>query len=116
MRYTNDQMRKLVECLQDRPADQQPIIIIQADEGPYPPRYAKNGLTFDWSTATPTELLAKYSILDQMYLPGLPEGAAPPPSDLSSVNTFRYLFDSYFGTGLRAGARQQLHLAQADAL
>jgi len=100
MRYTNTHMEQVIDCLQDRPADQQPIIIIQADEGPYPPRFAHDQLGFDWSQATPSELLAKYSILDAMYLPGLPADASPPPAGMSSVNTFRYLFHSYFGADL----------------
>ncbi len=100
LRYTNDRIRDLVTCLQDRPADQQPIIVIQGDEGPYPPRYGHDQMGFDWAQATPSELAVKFGILDAMYLPGLPQDVAPPPADLSSVNTFRYLLSSYFGADL----------------
>ena len=99
MRYTNSHLRDLVSCLLDRPAADQPIIILQGDEGPYPPRYNRNQPDFDWNTATPTELMAKFSILDAMYLPGLPPDAMPSPG-MTSVNTFRYLFNRYFGTDL----------------
>jgi hypothetical protein len=98
--YVNDRIREVVDCLQDRPPEDQPIIILQADEGPYPIRYAHDNDGFDWSTATPSELAMKFEILDAMYLPGLPDGVQPPPTDLSSVNTFRYLLSSYFGADL----------------
>jgi hypothetical protein len=98
--YVNDRMRELVECLQDRPEADQPIIVLQADEGPYPARYGRDQDGFDWSTATPSELAMKFEILDAMYLPGLPEGVAPPASGMTAVNTFRYLLSSYFGADL----------------
>lgn len=98
--YLNDRIREVVDCLQDRPPEDQPIIILQADEGPYPTRYAHDNDGFDWATATPSELAMKFEILDAMYLPGLPEGVQPPATDMSSVNTFRYLLSSYFGADL----------------
>lgn len=98
--YVNDRIRELVECLQDRPEADQPIIVLQADEGPYPVRYGRDQDGFDWATATPSELAMKFEILDAMYLPGLPDGVAAPASDMSAVNTFRYLLASYFGADL----------------
>jgi hypothetical protein len=98
--YVNDRMRELMTCLLDRPAEEQPIIVLQADEGPYPARYGRDQDGFDWSTATPSELAMKFEILNAMYLPGLPEGIQPPASDMTSVNTFRYLLSSYFGADL----------------
>ena len=61
--FTNDKIKGIVESLQSGPADTQPIIIIEADEGPYPDRYSKDEVGFDWSKATPAELETKYGVL-----------------------------------------------------
>jgi len=100
LKYTNARLKAILEPLLAKPEAERPIIIIQADEGPYPPRYASDTVTFDWSTATPDELEIKYGILNAMYLPGLPAGATLPYSTISSVNTFRLLFDDYFDANL----------------
>ena len=96
--YVNQRINALVDRLLDRPEDEQPIIIIQADEGPYPTAYARNTITYDWSTASSEELEIKYGILDAMYLPGA-EAPVLPPS-MSSVNTFRLVLGAYFGADL----------------
>ena len=91
-------MEAFVAPLVAGPEATRPIIILQADEGPYPPRYARDTVTFDWATATPAELEVKYGILDAMLLPGVDPGAVYPT--ISSVNTFRLVFDRYFGADL----------------
>ena len=96
--YVNQRIDALVDRLLDRPEAEQPIIIIQADEGPYPAAYARNTITYDWSTASSEELEIKYGILDAMYLPGA-EAPVLPPS-MSSVNTFRLVLGAYFGADL----------------
>ena len=96
--YVNQRINALVDRLLDRPEAERPIIILQADEGPYPAPYARNTITYDWSTATSEELEIKYGILDAMYLPG-PE-APVLPSNMSSVNTFRLVLGAYFGADL----------------
>ena len=99
--YVNDQVRRIVDQLLDVPADEQPIIVVAGDEGPYPARYAANKETFDWSTATTTELETKYGILDAFYLPGdAPAGAPAPYPTMSSWNTFRVVLARYFGADL----------------
>ena len=99
MRYTNDRLREVLGSLLALPEAKRPIIIVRADEGPYPAAYQHLGDAFDWASATPDQLEEKYGILDAMYLPG-PPGAEPVPSTLSSVNTFRLLFRRYFGADL----------------
>lgn len=99
--FTDDQIHQVIERLLSGPEETRPIIIIQADEGPYPPRYNADPVHFDWSTATPQELEVKYGILDAMYLPGDPvDPDAAPYDTMTSYNTFRMLFDRYFGAGL----------------
>ena len=46
------------------PPDEQPIIIIEADEGPYPERYNRDQGGFDWSVATDEELATARALSD----------------------------------------------------
>ncbi len=94
--YTNTRMKAIIEPLLALPEAERPIIIVQGDEGPFPKRYNVDTTNFDWSTATTEELEMKYGILNAMYLPGLPPGKQLPYPTISSVNTFRLLFDDYF--------------------
>jgi hypothetical protein len=104
MRYTNSRIRELVEPLLALPEAERPIIVIQADEGPYPPRYFDPEL--DWADASVAELEMKFGILNAMYLPGLEAaggsaaGKSPVYPTISSVNTFRLIFSAYFGADL----------------
>jgi hypothetical protein len=98
LRYLHTRVDALLDRLLARPEAERPIIILQADEGPYPPGYGRNTVTYDWSTATSEELEIKYGILNAMYLPG--EAAPELPPTISSVNTFRLVFDAYFGVDL----------------
>ena len=96
--YLQTRINGLVDRLLARPEAGRPIIILQADEGPYPLAYARDTVGYDWATATSDELEIKFGILDAMYLPGT--GAPELPPTMSSVNTFRLIFDRYFGAGL----------------
>jgi hypothetical protein len=81
--------------LKNNPTD--PIIIIQADEGPYPIEFRKN-LELDWTKA-PTKLLhQKDKILSTYYFPD--RDYSQLYHDISPVNTFRVIFNQYFGTEL----------------
>jgi hypothetical protein len=95
--YTDRQVEAVIAPLLALPADRRPIIIIQSDEGPFPPRYTKFGLNLDWTTATSAELEQKFGILDAIYLP---DGATFPSPAFTPVNTFRWLFSRYFGADL----------------
>ncbi len=98
LQYTNGRIRDIVTNLLSGPEETRPIVVIQSDEGPYPDRYAADKNHFDWGTATPEELEIKYGILNAMYLPG--EASAGTPSlypTISGWNTFRLIFDRYFG-------------------
>ena len=93
--YTNGRLKTFIAGLLAVPADRQPIIILQADEGPWPDRYADAKFSFDWRQATDRELEIKFGIMNAWYL--------PPGVDLqlsqtqTSINTFPILFDRYFG-------------------
>jgi hypothetical protein len=99
--YTNDRIKGIVESLQSGPVDTQPIIIIEADEGPYPDRYSKDEIGFDWSKATSAELETKYGVLLSMYLPGQsPAGTPTMYHDMSLINTWPIVLDRYFDAGI----------------
>jgi hypothetical protein len=103
LEYTNREIRAYVEQLLARPENERPIIIIQADEGPYPERYEADQFGFDWDQATPQELEAKFGIINAFYLPPEPDQPADLPEPyptISSVNTFRLVLGRYFGLDL----------------
>ena len=95
--YTNRRILELVDRLLAVPESQRPVIVLQADEGPFPARYDADEWRFDWSAATDDELREKFGILNAYYLPGVePEDAGLYPS-ITPVNTFRVIFNTYFG-------------------
>jgi hypothetical protein len=104
MTYLDARIKALLERLLDVPEEERPIIVLTADEGPYPKRYegdpAMQGPDpdFDWSTVTDEELRIKFGILHAMLLPGIDEDEVP--DSITSVNTWRFLLDTYFGAGL----------------
>jgi hypothetical protein len=104
MTYLDKRIKALLEPLLARPEDERPIIVLMADEGPYPKRYEGNPLIqgpdpdFDWSAATDEELRIKFGILHAMLLPGIDD--AEVPENLTSVNTLRFLLDAYFDADL----------------
>ena len=101
LQWTNERILGLVDRALDVPPGDEPIIILQADEGPYPARFGRDPERFDWLTdATPDEILQKYGILNAMYLPGIDAAAAGVHDRMSPVNTFRIIFDEYFGAEL----------------
>jgi hypothetical protein len=65
-----------------------PIIIIQADHGP--------GAFLDWTSDKNTCLKERISIFNAFYLPQ--QGIIKFPKDLTPVNTFRLIFNTYFST------------------
>ena len=91
----NAMIRALVDRIQ-RDSPSPPVIIVQGDEGPYPPGTGAD--TFDWRTASSTQLLAKTGILNAYYLPGADTTMLYPT--ISPVNSFRVVFNTYFGTNL----------------
>jgi hypothetical protein len=100
MEYVNARILSLVDRLLARPAADRPVIILQADEGPFPVRYDADEWRFDWHGATTEELDEKFGILNAYHLPGVdPEEAGLYPS-ITPVNSFRVVLNAYFGTDL----------------
>ena len=94
---TNNLVKELVNKLLST-SEVAPIIIIQADEGPYPERYSANYRGFNWEQATDIEIKQKMGILNAYYLPGVDRSVLYP--SITPVNSFRLIFDFYFGTKL----------------
>jgi hypothetical protein len=84
--------------LLDARAGEEPVIIVQADEGPFPPRFEANQDGFQWFEATPEEIQEKFGILNAYYLPGVDPEAVGLHDRISPANSFRIVFNAYFGT------------------
>ena len=96
---TNRMVMDLVDKLKST-SEVPPIIILQADEGPYPERYRAGDRTFRWEQATDMELKEKMGILNAYYLPGVDYSDPRLYPSITPVNSFRLVFDLYFGTKL----------------
>jgi hypothetical protein len=100
LEYTNGRILGLIDRLLAVPPDERPIILLQADEGPFPARYDGAEARFDWRRATTAELAEKFGILSAYYLPGVePEAAGLSPA-ITPVNSFRVVFNAYFDADL----------------
>jgi hypothetical protein len=100
LRFANAQVLAWLDSLLDVPPNERPIVVIQADEGPFPIRYARNEGAFDWTTATPEELEEKFGILSAFYLPGKTPEEAGLYDSITPVNQWRAIFAAYFGLDL----------------
>src|SRR6186997_3242507 len=113
LRYANDRMLDAVDRILDDSGPNS-IIMIQADEGPFPARYQADEWGFEWRDATNAELEEKFGILYAMRVPGADLDAAGFSQDITPVNTFRVIFNAAFGTDLpmmpnRSWAHEDLH-------
>lgn len=98
--FTNSQILDIVDIIRSQPDDEEPIIVLQADEGPFPDRYAANGETFTWADATAEELEIKFRILNAVHLGGHDAEAAGFHDAITPVNEFRVVFNAIFDAGL----------------
>jgi hypothetical protein len=99
LRYTNTVIERIVTELQAAPGPA-PIIVIQSDEGPYPPAFdrTRDEASLNWARASDLELRRKLLILNAYYLPGDP--TTTPHPTITPVNTFRMMLNGYFGGSL----------------
>jgi hypothetical protein len=96
LQHANTLIRDLVTKLLDAPPGKEPVIVLQADEGPYP-SFGYIGPQ-PWWTATDSKLRTKFRILMALHMPGIEAGVYP---TMSPVNVFRVIFNSYFGTDMK---------------
>jgi hypothetical protein len=100
LEWTNQRVLQMLDTIMDAPPDQQPIVILQADEGPWPHAFTADEKNFQWLKASAAQIRQKYGILNAMYLPGVDPAAAGFTQETSPVNEFRIVFNAYFGTDL----------------
>lgn len=94
--YTNTRILDIVDGL--LAGDEDPVIILQGDEGPHPVRYTQLDKHFDWREATQAELEEKFRILNAIYMPGVEDAGLY--EGITPVNTFRVIFNRYFDADL----------------
>lgn len=100
LEYTNAAVLRLVDTLIE--SNPQSVIILQADEGPWPQAYAGDEISrfggdvtpVDWSTVSADDLKEKMAILNAIYLPDRPDVAIG--DGFAPVNTFRMILREYF--------------------
>ncbi len=95
VRYANKQIERIIDRLLSVAAEKRPIVVIQADEGPYP-RLSTRFPT-SWATEPAADVRVKYGILNAYHLPGQADVVYP---SISPVNSFRVIFNRYFGERL----------------
>jgi hypothetical protein len=103
VKFTNATLLALVDRLRAGSPETWPIIVIAADEGPFPNRYAEDEETFEWLEAQPEELLRKFSVLSAISVPGVDRTgleAAGFSDDMTLVNLFRVVFNAAFDSNL----------------
>ena len=96
--YANSRMLTLMDRIIE--SDPDAVIMLQADEGPFPERYRELGWEFDWREATQAELEEKFGILFAMRVPGADLEAEGFHDAITPVNAFRVIFNARFGTDL----------------
>jgi hypothetical protein len=93
-------MLKWVDQVLDVPAAERPIIMLLADEGPWPRGYRRDERGFDWTAASPAELKQKFGILNAVYMPDKDPAEAGFYDTITPVNQFRALFNAEYGLDL----------------
>lgn len=96
--FVHREMTTLIQGLLDEPEETRPIIILTTDEGPNPRDMPETENNIDWASATDAQLDQKFAIFAAYYLPGASNTCMY--AGMSSVNTFRLVFDLYFDANL----------------
>ena len=101
LQWTNRRVLEAIDhLLAHDPDEPDPIILLQADEGPFPTAFSANEGGFQWLDASPREIQQKFGILNAVRLPGVDPASVGFNDESSPVNQFRMVFNAYFGTDL----------------
>lgn len=100
LQWTNGQLLEVLDVLLAVPEAEQPIVVLAADEGPFPPEFDANEDDFRWLEASPEQVKRKYAILNAVRLPGVDPASVGVHDRSSPVNTFRYVMNAYFDAEL----------------
>ncbi len=91
LQFANLEVERTLDALLALPEERRPVIVLQSDEGPF------TGLD-DEAVATDGELEQHFGILNAYYFPHVARTGLYPT--VTPVNSFRLVFDDYFGAGL----------------
>jgi hypothetical protein len=89
LQYIETLVSTMVDAILDN-SSRPPVIVIQADHGP--------GAYLDWNDSKRTNMRERLGILNAYYLPG--GGDTLLSDSITPVNTFRVIFNHYFGEHL----------------
>jgi len=103
-RYVSERIAEIVEEIQQHAGDRPPIIIVHSDHGP--------GSGLDWMSVFDTDMFERFGILFATYLPGYEDLELQ--ENFSPVNTFRLIFDLYFGTEMGALPARSFYTFQSE--
>jgi hypothetical protein len=99
--YANRRTLEAIDEILDVEAGQpDPVIILAADEGPWPPGFRADQEDFQWLEASDADIAWKFGILNAYRMPGVDLEAEGFTDRTSPVNAFRIMFDAYFGAHL----------------
>jgi hypothetical protein len=104
LRYANARLSRLIDTLQ-KGSSPPPVIILQSDEGPKPGgavvqvKGKKRRIRWSPGRESPEQKRVHHPILNALGFPGADMKVLYP--SISPVNTFRVLFNLYFGTRYR---------------
>ena len=107
--YCNDRIQQLVDTILLK-SDAPPIIILQADEGPFPA--GTDSRDFGWERASEAQLKHKMRIFNAYYLPGIDDAILYP--SITPVNSFRVVLNSYFDADLELLPDRSYALREGD--
>lgn len=93
LRFVNKKVMRAITTLLAVNRGGPPVVVLQADEGPFPGLTPANSIDQDVRA-----LRRKFGILNAYYLPGVDRSMLYP--SISPVNSFRVVFDLYFGADL----------------
>jgi hypothetical protein len=99
LRYANTRVLDAIDTLISGSATD-PVIVLQADEGPWPPAFSRNQKRFNWLEASPEQIQQKYGILNAVRLPGVDPADFGFTDHTSPVNEFRVVFNAMFDADL----------------
>jgi len=89
--FLNSRLSILVNAILEKTPNS--VIILQADEGPYPNRYENDKNNFDWEKAEKSEIDTKMSIFNAVYFPDRDYLLLNKIS--SPVNSFRLIINKF---------------------
>lgn len=108
--YLNSRIKELISYI--RAKSPQAVIVIQADEGPYPKEFRyklEPDHYYDPAQLSTDKMKQKFSTLASYYLPGVSAGSQPIESN---VNIFRFILNKYLGYDL--AMLPDCHLSTGD--